>query len=99
MSVALLGRWWWVGVGLSTLKGSTSGQLLCRKGKKSENDAPPGPPTCWVPPGVPPSQIPPSESRRIELAHIPLKRGGAHVADIRVWEGVGAPGVRVVEVR
>ena len=99
VSLSLLGRWWRVGVHLSRWKGSASGQLLCGKDKKSDNDALPGPPTRWVPPGVPPSQISPSESRKIELAHIPLKRGGAHAADIRGWERVGAPRVRVVVVR
>ncbi len=41
-------------------------------------DAPCGPPTSWVSPAIPPSHIRPSSE--IELAHIPQKRGGAHMA-------------------
>ena len=53
----------------------------------SLRDAPPGPPTCWVPPLLFFSPIPPSSE--VEMAHIPLERGGARVGG---WPRLGRAG-------
>ena len=51
------------------------------------HDAQPGPPTCWVPPLLFLSLIPPSS--KVEMAHIPLERGGARVGG---WPRLGRAG-------